>query len=100
MESALSQVPRMFAEPEAFRKALASSTHYHVLDVSHNAPVRLPQSMRTATLPGKDGEDLVSCLYMIREIDRTGACSCWKITRQENDSDPTTKRLHAIVWWS
>lgn len=69
MESALSQVPRMFAEPEAFRKALASSTHYHVLDVSHNAPVRLPQSMRTATLPGKDGEDLVSCLYMIREID-------------------------------
>ena len=69
MESALSQVPRMFAEPEAFRKALASSTHYHVLDVSHNAPVRLPQSMRTATLPGKDGEDLVSCLYMIRETD-------------------------------
>ena len=69
MESALSQVPRMFAEPEAFRKALASSTHYHALDVSHNAPVRLPQSMRTAALPGKDGEDLVSCLYMIRETD-------------------------------
>lgn len=68
-ESALSQVPRMFAEPDAFRKDLASSTHYHVLDVSQKAPVRLPQSMRTATLPGKDGEDLVSCLYMIRETD-------------------------------
>lgn len=68
-ESALSQVPRMFAEPEQFRKDLASSTHYHVLDVGHKAPVRLPQAMRTATLPGKDGEDLVSCLYMIRETD-------------------------------
>ena len=68
-ESALSQVPKMFDEPEAFRKDLASSTHYHVLDVGNKAPVRLPQSMRTATLPGKDGEDLVSCLYMIRETD-------------------------------
>ncbi len=68
-ESALSQVPKMFDEPEAFRKDLASSTHYHVLDVGPKAPVRLPQSMRTATLPGKDGEDLVSCLYMIRETD-------------------------------
>ncbi len=67
--SALSQVPKMFDEPEAFRKDLASSTHYHVLDVSPKAPVRLPQPMRNATLPGKDGEDLVSCLYTIRETD-------------------------------
>jgi len=69
-ESALSQVPKMFSEPEEFRKNLASSTHYHVLDVSPMAPVRLPQPMRTATLPGKDGETLVSCLYMIRETDQ------------------------------
>jgi predicted ATPase len=68
-ESALSQVPKMFQEPEDFRKRLASSTHYHVLDVSQRAPVRLPQQMREATLPGKDGEDLVSCLYMLRETD-------------------------------
>lgn len=68
-ESALSQVPKMFDEPEAFRKDLASSTHYHVLDVGQKAPVRFPQTMRTATLPGKDGEDLVTCLYMIRETD-------------------------------
>lgn len=66
-ESALSQVPRMFAEPEEFRKQLASSTHYHALDVSPKAPVRLPQPMRNATLPGRNGEELVSCLYMIRE---------------------------------
>ncbi|MBU6385877.1 MAG: AAA family ATPase [Planctomycetes bacterium] len=68
-ESALSQVPKMFSEPEEFRKNLASSTHYHVLDVGPKAPVRLPQPMRTAALPGKDGETIVSCLYMIRETD-------------------------------
>ncbi len=55
-ESALSQVPKMFQEPEDFRKRLASSTHYHVLDVSRRAPIRLPQQMRDAPLPGHDGE--------------------------------------------
>ena len=68
-ESALSQVPRMFPEPEEFRSRLASSTHYHALDVSAKAPVRLPQPMRNSTLPGQNGEELVSCLYMIRETD-------------------------------
>ena len=68
-ESALSQVPKMFQEPEDFRKRLASSTHYHVLDVSRRAPVRLPQQMRDAKLPGRDGEDLVSCLFTLRETD-------------------------------
>ena len=69
LESALSQVPKMYREPEEFRKGLASSTHYHVLDVSARAPVRQPQQMRDAKLPGKDGEDLVSCLYWMREAD-------------------------------
>lgn len=68
-ESALSQVPKMFQEPEDFRKRLASSTHYHVLDVGPRAPVRLPQPMRDAKLPGHDGEDIVSCLYTLRETD-------------------------------
>ena len=68
-ESALSQVPKMFQEPEDFRKRLASSTHYHVLDVGRRAPIRLPQQMRDAQLPGHDGEDLVSCLYTLRETD-------------------------------
>jgi predicted ATPase len=68
-ESALSQVPKTFQEPEDFRKRLASSTHYHVLDVSGLAPIRLPQQMRDAQLPGHDGEDLVSCLYTLRETD-------------------------------
>jgi predicted ATPase len=68
-ESALSQVPKVFQEPEDFRKRLASSTHYQVLDVGPRAPIRLPQQMRDAQLPGHDGEDLVSCLYTLRETD-------------------------------
>ncbi len=70
LETSLSQVPKMFQEPEHFREVLASSTLYHALDVSPRAPVRLPQSMRPATLPGSDGEGLVSCLYYLRETAR------------------------------
>ena len=32
--------------------------------------MRLPQPLRPATLPGEDGEDLVSCLFYLRETDR------------------------------
>lgn len=69
-QTALSQVPPMYTEAEAFRKALASSTLYHALDVSPRAPVRLPQPMRPADLPGSNGEDLISCLFYMRETDR------------------------------
>jgi predicted ATPase len=69
-ETSLAQVPKMFREPEEFRKRLASSTFYHVLNVEPRSPVRLPQPMRPASLPGKDGEDLVSCLYSLRETNR------------------------------
>ncbi|MGD0359425.1 MAG: AAA family ATPase [Bryobacteraceae bacterium] len=70
LETSLSQVPKMYREPEEFRQRLASSTSYHVLNVDPRSPVRLPQPMRPATLPGKNGEDLVSCLYYLRETDR------------------------------
>ncbi|TRZ91910.1 MAG: DUF2813 domain-containing protein [Rhodocyclaceae bacterium] len=70
LETSLSQVPKMFREPEHFREVLASSTLYHALDVAPRAPVRLPQAMRPAALPGRDGEDLVSCLYFLRETAR------------------------------
>lgn len=33
LETSLSQVPKMFREPEEFRSRLVSSTRYHVLDV-------------------------------------------------------------------
>jgi predicted ATPase len=70
LETSLSQVPKMYQEPEDLRRKLSSSTFYHVLNVEPRSPVRLPQPMRPASLPGKDGEDLVSCLFYLREADR------------------------------
>ncbi len=70
LETSLAQVPKMFKEPELFRKQAASSTYYGPLNVSPQAPVRLPQPMRPADLPGRNGEDLVSCLFSLREGDR------------------------------
>jgi predicted ATPase len=69
-ETSLSQVPKMFQQPEEFRNRLASSTFYHVLNVDPRSPVRLPQPMQPATLPGRNGEELVSCLFYLRETDR------------------------------
>ncbi len=68
-ETSLSQVPKMFAEPESLRQKLASCTFYSALNVLPNSPVRLPQQMRPVSLPGANGEDLVACLYYLREID-------------------------------
>jgi len=70
LETSLAQVPKMFQEPEDFRRRLASSTFYHVLNVDPRSPVRLPQSMGPAELPGRNGEELVSCLFYLRETDR------------------------------
>jgi predicted ATPase len=70
LETALSQVPHLFTEPDAFRSRLASSAYYHELDVGPRAPVRLPQPLQPANLPGTNGEDLVSCLFSMREADR------------------------------
>lgn len=68
-ETALSQVPKMFQSPEEFRQTLAGTTFYASLNVAPKAPVRLPQQMRPVTLPGPQGEDLVPCLYSLRESD-------------------------------
>lgn len=70
LETSLSQVPKMFREPEDFRNRLSSSTFYHVLNVDSRSPVRLPQPMRPAKLPGRNGEELVTCLYYLRETER------------------------------
>jgi predicted ATPase len=67
LETSLSQVPRMFRDPEELRRLLASATKYHVLDVGPRAPVKTPQQMKPAVLPGADGEDLVPYLYYLRE---------------------------------
>jgi len=70
LETALSQVPKMFKQPEEFRNRLASSTFYHVLNAEPRSPVRLPQPVQPATLPGRNGEDLISCLFYLREAER------------------------------
>ena len=70
IETALSQVPKVSREPEYLRHSLASCTYYHGLSVDHLSPVRLPQPLRPATLPGRNGEDLVSCIFSMRENDR------------------------------
>jgi len=70
LETSLAQVPKMFREPEDFRNRLSSSTFYHVLNVDPRSPVRLPQPMQPASLPGRNGEELVSCLYYLRETER------------------------------
>ncbi len=69
IETSLSQVPKMFRQPEELRRILGTATQYHVLDVGYRAPVKLPQQMKPADLPGADGEDLVSYLYSLREGD-------------------------------
>ena len=69
-ETSLSQVPKMFRQPEELRRILGSATQYHVLNVGSRAPVKLPQQMKPAVLPGADGEELVSYLYYLRESDR------------------------------
>jgi predicted ATPase len=69
LETSLAQVPKMFQQPEEFRRKLASTSFYHVLNVEERAPVRLPQPMRPAALPGKGGEDLISCLFYLREAE-------------------------------
>jgi len=71
LESALSQVPKMYRQPEELRKVLTSVTQYHVLDVSKRAPVKLPQQLKPADLPGDNGEDLIPFLYSLRENDKS-----------------------------
>jgi predicted ATPase len=68
-ETVLAQASKTSPEREQFRQDLASSTYYHTLDVGPRSPVRLPQPIRSASLPGANGEDLVTCLYEMREAD-------------------------------
>ena len=69
-ESSLSQVPKMYRQPEELRRTLSSITQYHVLDVSQRSPVKLPQQMKPAIFPGGNGEDLIPFLYNLKESDR------------------------------
>ena len=70
LETSLAQAPKMFRQPEELRQILANANQYHVLDVGSRAPVKLPQAMKPAYLPGIDGEDLTPYLYYLRESDQ------------------------------
>lgn len=70
LETSLCQVPKMFRQPEELRRILGAVTQYHVLDVGTRSPVKLPQQMKPADLPGADGEDLISFLYYLRESNK------------------------------
>ena len=69
-ETVLSQAPKMLPTPESFRRRLVMLTAYHTLRVDRRSAVRLPQPLNPAELPGKDGEDLISCLFGMRENHR------------------------------
>ncbi|KHD06900.1 ABC transporter ATP-binding protein [Candidatus Thiomargarita nelsonii] len=71
-ETFLSQLPKMFTEPENFRSRLAQVTYYgaYALNVGPKSPLRLPQKMQPTKSPGKNGEYLVSYLYYMREMDK------------------------------
>ena len=69
-ESLLFQVPRVFSQMDHIWYILNTVAQYHVLDVSRLAPVKLPQQLRPAMLPGQDGEDLAPFLYGLRETNR------------------------------
>jgi predicted ATPase len=69
-ETSLSQVPKMFQQPEILRRKLSTAAQYHSLEVGPRAPVKLPQQMKPANNPGTNGEDLSPYLYYLRESDR------------------------------
>jgi len=71
-QTSLAQVPKTLSISEGFRQRLANSVYYHTLDVGPRSPVRVPQPIRPASLPGANGEDLVTCLYEMRENDVDG----------------------------
>lgn len=65
-------MPKLSEVPEIVRQQLAATTYYsaYALNVGYNAPIRSLQKMQPATHPGQIGEDLVTCLYYLRETDR------------------------------
>lgn len=66
-ETSLSQVPKLFGQPESLRKLLSRATLYHTLDVGPHSPVKLPQQLLPVDFPGKNGEYLAPFLYNLRE---------------------------------
>lgn len=72
LETTLSQVPIAHRYHAAFRDTLRNSPFvFHTLDISRRAPIRLPQPLQPARVPGTDGSLLLPCLYTMRETERS-----------------------------
>ncbi len=69
-ETGLAQVPKTYQVAEVFRSHLASIGSYSPIAVDRQSKVRLPQRLSPVTLPGRSGEELVSCLLNLRESHR------------------------------
>jgi len=72
-ETSLFQIPKLSQVPEMVRQQLADLSYYsaYALNVGYHAPIRLPQKMQPSTQPGHHGEELVACLFYLRETDIT-----------------------------
>lgn len=66
-ETFLSKGHAQFQQIDEFRRFLDSMVRYHTLDVSYRGPIKLPQQLRPARLPGVNGEDIISFLHFLRE---------------------------------
>jgi predicted ATPase len=71
-ETALSQALKLHRQGAIFRRSLAGLASYAAKDLQlgPRSSIRMPQPMRPAELPGAAGEELVPCLYYLRENDR------------------------------
>jgi len=66
-EPALAQVPRTYADAEAFRSSLASIKSYVPILLDSRSLLRLPQTLQpNVKFPSPTGEDLISALYRMR----------------------------------
>ena len=69
-EPMVGQVPKTHENLERFRKFLSDTRFFTYLDVGKNSVVRLPQGLEPAvSLPGPNGENLISALYNLRTQD-------------------------------
>jgi predicted ATPase len=66
-ESGLSQTPKLLAQPEALRKQISSFACYRVIPSGLSAPVRRPQQLTNAVLPGPEGESLFSAINTLQQ---------------------------------
>jgi predicted ATPase len=69
-ETRLSQIQDKGPVFQRFKEALSSISYYHAIETDTRSPVRFPQPIRPTNTPGEHGEDLISCLYNVRETDR------------------------------